>query len=727
MKRVVVYGDVNANAIDGSSVWLVSVTSVLSTVFDEVHLVLKYEAENRTLLRAIDDISNVVIHSPKASEEVSGLSPEAAAAKVSRIVEDTGAVAVLARGFEVSYQLSLQPTVAEILWAYVTDIPFPPNKLSDRNVSRLRRLAGSSRRIVAQTEAARSYWEGIVPESAGKSVLMPPMIPDEFFLEPEEVSPTDATPLRIVYSGKLAREWRTLEMLELPRALARQGVTATLEVIGTKINTSPQEPGWAERMRLALERADADPSSGVTWSGALSRDESIARINAADIGFGWRTVELDSSLEISTKALEYGAVGTAPLINRTTDHCEVWGNDYPFYVNAGDSINEVAMTIVNNLDRLSQAQRIAFEASADYSMEAAKRRLKEAFSRAIDMDAPVNMRNCRPRRVVVASHDLKFMGELMDYLQRSSRFEVKQDKWATLHEHDPSQSLELAEWADVVFCEWAGPSLAWYSTHLPEETQLVSRLHRFELNGPWMSKVQWENVDTLVFVSDWVRVAAQERFDLSTVHTVVLPNTVDLSDFDRPKMECARFTLGMVGFVPFLKRPDRAIDLIERLLDEDDRYILRFKGRLPWDYPHVWNSSLQKQLYLEFFNRVSESSRLRSHVVFDGFGADMASWHRGVGFVLSPSELESFHLAPAEGMASRGVPLLWEREGVESIFGDFAKGTSIEHHINTVLSHQSFEAFTSLGEECREFASRWDTSVVLPLWDDVLLGGCTHK
>ena len=721
MKSIVVYGDVNANAIDGSSVWLVSVTRVLSRLFDEVHLILKYEAVNDILLSSIEGISNVIIHAPRGVEIGEGLTPEAAADFVDSVVADSNACAVLARGFEVSYQLGLKPRIAELLWAYVTDIPFPPKKLSERNVARLRKIAIASRRILAQTEAARSYWEGIVPESAGKTVLMPPMIPNELFKEPTEVSAPESSPLRLVYSGKLAKEWRTLEMLELPRALSKLGVSATLEVIGSKINASSSEPSWAERMREALERANSDSASGVTWVGALSREDSMARISEADIGFGWRSEELDSSLEISTKALEYGAVGTVPLINRTTDHCAVWGEEYPFYVKAGDSIDEIAQTIASNLGQIQVARRVAFAASAEYSMSAAETRLGNAFSRAIEMNAPTNEDSVRPCRVVVASHDLKFMGELMDYLQRSSKFDVKQDRWTTLHDHDPEQSRLLAEWADVVFCEWAGPSLAWYSTHKPESTRLVSRLHRFELNGPWMSKVQWTNVDTLVFVSEWVRTMAREKFDLSTVNTVVLPNTVDLSDFDRPKLESARFTLGMVGFVPFLKRPDRAIDLIEKLVEEDDRYILRFKGRLPWDYPHVWNSSIQKQLYLEFFNRVSSSSRLRPRVVFDGFGADIAAWNRGVGFVLSPSELESFHLAPAEGMAARGIPLLWEREGVEQVFGAFAEDMSTEHHVNTVLSMRDKKVFAARGEECREFATRWDTTTVLPRWDEVLL------
>ena len=318
---------------------------------------------------------------------------------------------------------------------------------------------------------------------------------------------------------------------------------------------------------------------------------------------------------------------------------------------------------------------------------------------------------------MVASHDLKFMGELMDFLTSNRSFEVRQDEWTTLHSHDEEHSRQLAEWADVVFCEWAGPSLAWYSNNLPSNTRLLSRLHRFEVNGPWMTKVQWSQVEKLVFVSDWVRQQAIERFGLDVSKTVVIPNTIDLLDFDRPKSKNARFTLGLVGMVPFLKRPDRALDILEELIKADDRYTLRIKGRMPWEYPHIWSDPVEKQLYLDFFERVAQNEGLSEHVAFDGFGADIASWYRGVGFILSPSEMESFHLAPAEGMASRAIPVFWEREGVHEVFGEHAEGWSKENRVERILQGRDLPAFEAMGENARDFSRKWDSQFLMPQWE----------
>lgn len=715
MSAVVVYGDTNANIIDGSSIWLMSVCEVLSGVFDEVHLLLKAVPENDTLLQAIRPIANIEVHAPSVVVEDGVLDAESAAELAQELVAKTGAEAVVVRGLEAAFEFTSKEKLSPIVWAYVTDLPFPPSKLSDTNLNRLHHIAAHSKRVFAQTEAARSYWEGLVPQAAGKVILIPPMIPRYAYGKVEEDERRQHD-LRLIYAGKLAKEWRTLEMLELPRVLRKRGVNATLEVVGTKFNRARNDPTWVSRMRAALEEADRDSSSGVSWLGGLPRHESVSRIKRADIGLGWRSRELDSSLELSTKALEYASTGTAPVVNLTEDHKSLFGATYPFFVSAEATVEEIADTIIAGLPKLKESQAGVRSVAEYFSMENAQKRLSESFKRAGLLGQKTRARSSKPVRLVVASHDLKFMGELMDYLETSPEFEVRIDRWATLHEHDVSASEALAGWADVVFCEWAGPSLSWYSQNLPHGVALVARLHRFELNGPWMRQVKWENVDRVVFVSEWVRSQAIQKFSLDYAKTLVIPNVLDAHDFNRPKGDNARFTLGLVGMVPFLKRPDRALDLLEQLLDVDDRYLLRFKGRMPWDYPHVWSDPIEKQLYLDFFERIAMDRALKEHVVFDGFSADVASWFRSIGFILSPSEFESFHLAPAEGMASGAVPVFWEREGVREVFGRYADQASLCESTTRILALRDTSDFEVASNLSRVFAQQWDVSAVLPQW-----------
>jgi len=59
---------------------------------------------------------------------------------------------------------------------------------------------------------------------------------------------------------------------------------------------------------------------------------------------------------------------------------------------------------------------------------------------------------------------------------------------------------------------------------------------------------------------------------------------------------------------------------------------------------------------------------LRQAVSFDGHQANVASWLRKIGWVLSPSDDESFHLSPAEGMASGAVPVVWPWECASQVY-----------------------------------------------------------
>ncbi len=58
----------------------------------------------------------------------------------------------------------------------------------------------------------------------------------------------------------------------------------------------------------------------------------------------------------------------------------------------------------------------------------------------------------------------------------------------------------------------------------------------------------------------------------------------------------------------------------------------------------------------------------RNSVIFEPFGPDIDVWFRKIGFILSPSDDESFHLSIAEGMASGAIPIIRLREEVPGLY-----------------------------------------------------------
>jgi glycosyltransferase involved in cell wall biosynthesis len=268
----------------------------------------------------------------------------------------------------------------------------------------------------------------------------------------------------------------------------------------------------------------------------------------------------------------------------------------------------------------------------------------------------------------VAGHDLKFFTPLLDYLRLQPDLEVRLDQWAALGQHDPAVSRELAEWADVVICEWCGPNAVWYSKHKRRGSRLLVRLHRFELESPYPGQVKISAVNQVLCVSRHYARLCRERTGWPEAKIATVPNAIDVAQLDRPKLDGARFHLGLIGIVPSRKRLDLALDVLEELRREDDRYLLFIKSGMPWEHWWVWKNPAEREHYATALRRAQRSPLLRGAVVFDDAGPDVASWLRRVGFMLSTSDDESFHVAPAEGMASRAVPVLRHWPGAETIY-----------------------------------------------------------
>ena len=515
--------------------------------------------------------------------------------------------------------------------------------------------------MLCQTEKSARFLEGSIPAARGKCVLLPPILTEI----PASRGESEAgSPLRLVYSGKFAPRWNTLEMTELPGLLAARGVAAQLHMIGDKIHNSPGD--YQQRMRAALE------TTGVIWHGGHSRGDALRIGATCDIGLGWRHPELDASLELSTKVLEYGAIGLPVILNRTPMHEELLGADYPLFAASLADVVEVAAAAAAD-------QRLYRRA---WPMPPAGRPSSSRWTRRPNGSAGTSPRHCPSR--APAGSDAACTAPAArrggrprpEVLHATARLpeaaagpggaagQVK----AALGKHDPDASRELASWADVVICEWCGPNAVWYSRHKRRGSRLLIRLHRFELTSAYPDRVKIGAVNQVICVSRHYARACRERTGWPEAKVVTVPNGLDIAQLDRPKLDGARFHLGLVGIVPSRKRLDLALDVLEELRREDDRYLLFIKSGMPWEHWWVWQNPAEREHYATALRRVQRAPLLRGAVVFDDAGPDVAAWLRRVGFMLSTSDDESFHVAPVEGMASRAVPVVRHWPGAETIY-----------------------------------------------------------
>lgn len=346
------------------------------------------------------------------------------------------------------------------------------------------------------------------------------------------------------------------------------------------------------------------------------------------------------------------------------------------------------------------------------------------FRSAFGADLPDYKRNApaldHPVRVLLAGADFKFAGDLVDSLIQRSDIALNVDLFEANAKVQPGKSRPLLQSADVIIAEFAAKNAIWYSQNVHANQHLIVHLHGYELLQDWITELNVDNCSAIVFASEFYRQKAIEMRGWPEEKLVVIPNSVNFGDLARRKSPHARFHIGLVGIVPILKRPDRAIDLFEKLLSHDDRYTLHIRGHSPWNYGWEWKKSAHQDSYRKFYKRIGSNPNLRHRVVFEPFSPDIANWLQDIGWILSPSTRETFHLSAIEGAASGAVPIAWRREGSDEIIGEQFNFDSTEDAASFITNASTELEFSRLSTEAQNYAMKYSSAEVRAKWLDLI-------
>lgn len=272
------------------------------------------------------------------------------------------------------------------------------------------------------------------------------------------------------------------------------------------------------------------------------------------------------------------------------------------------------------------------------------------------------------KKILIAGHDLKFAKFIMEKIEEDDDLELLVDQWKGHDKHDEAKSFELLNQADTIFCEWGLGNAVWYSKHKKLGQRLVTRMHLQEITTRHPEKFTHQNIDAYIMVSPyWLEQFAHD-FSLERQKCKMVYNLVDTEFLNKPKSSEAIFNLGMIGDVPQRKRLDRALDIFEKLYQKDKRYKLFVKGKRPEEYPWMHSKAKAEEMayYQQQYQRIKDNE-WQDNVIFEGHGP-IDLWLQKIGYILSVSEFESFHLAPAEGMASGAVPIIYNWDGSDTIY-----------------------------------------------------------
>jgi glycosyltransferase involved in cell wall biosynthesis len=319
--------------------------------------------------------------------------------------------------------------------------------------------------------------------------------------------------------------------------------------------------------------------------------------------------------------------------------------------------------------------------------------------------------------ILFNGHDFKFLNYLIEYCEQSENYQVTMDFIPGHEMSHIEKSLPLLEQADLIFCEWALGNAEWYSINKHPDQKLVIRLHHQEINLNFLSRINWSNVDQIVFICPGNMEIFLHRFPFMASRTSLIYNVIDCSGLDRPKLPGARFNLGFIGTSPMRKSPHLAVEIFEKLKRIDDRFTLYFKGKHPWEYPWLWKRVEERTYYESLYDRIN-NSEFASSMVFDPHGNDMHDWFSKIGFILSTSEHEGSHQAVAEGMAAGSIPIIRNWAGAGKLYPAEFVVRSVDESVDLIISYKDHLRYIPKIEEIRKFSEEnFDIPVIIARYE----------
>jgi len=326
-------------------------------------------------------------------------------------------------------------------------------------------------------------------------------------------------------------------------------------------------------------------------------------------------------------------------------------------------------------------------------------------------------------RLRIIGHDLRFMHELAGVLDERSDIDVVVDEWRNAGVKNEGITENLVRTGQTLVADWAGPHAVWLSEVKRPDQRLVVRLHRLELDTQYPAGIDIDAVDAVVYIAPHVGRRILVELGWPADKLVYVPNYIDFARLDRPKFPDSRFTLGMVGMAPALKRFDLALDLLHAVRREDPRFTLVVRGQWGWSHKATWQNADERRVAQHNFERVEKDPYLRGAVVFEAFGRDMAAWYRKIGHILSLSDVEGSHVALCEGMGSGAVPVVRGWPGAAELYGEDVVCGSLDEAVSRVLACADADVWAERSAAAKRLVTaRFDAQQVVEAWVDLAFG-----
>ncbi|PLV59321.1 glycosyltransferase [Thermotoga sp. KOL6] len=239
-----------------------------------------------------------------------------------------------------------------------------------------------------------------------------------------------------------------------------------------------------------------------------------------------------------------------------------------------------------------------------------------------------------------------------------------------------SKLRKIISWADVTWCEWADFLAVTGSYVKPKGKKLFVRLHRYEAFTDIPFMINWNNVDELVFVSQFMKDILEMRgLNLQKVSWRVIYNGIDLKRFQFiPRQK--GYNIAWVAHIIPRKNLHVAFEIIKKLSEKDKRYRLHVAG------------SFDDPMYEIYLKHLAKSMKIKDNVIFHGWVDDINQWLEDKNYLLSTSIHESFGYNIVEAMARGIKPVIHDFYNAKELYDEEFLFSSVDEAVEKITEER---------------------------------------
>lgn len=248
-----------------------------------------------------------------------------------------------------------------------------------------------------------------------------------------------------------------------------------------------------------------------------------------------------------------------------------------------------------------------------------------------------------------------------------------------------NQINSAVKWADICWFEWCDELIVYGSNlNIEEGKFIVCRLHSYEAFTEYITRVNWKNVNRLIFVNEFLKKYVLKKIKIDVDKTVVIPNGINTDIFSYKERKKG-FNIAYVGYVNYKKGPMLLLHTFKAIHHKEPRFKLHIAG------------AFQDERDILYFNQMIGEFGLQNSIFFEGWQNDLNSWLEDKNYILCSSILESQNISVMQAMSKGIKPIIHNFVGAKDIYEEKYLWNSIEEAVNLTVE-ENYES-----EEYRNF------------------------